>query len=115
MTFCSGCGHQIHETATACPQCGAVQPTAKREITPAAQGTLWFPVLALVCGLIPMLSIGAAKQWTHDEVLGACMFAIAAMVLGGIGLARQKRGRGMSIAGMVLGVLGLLAAIGTQV
>lgn len=62
-----------------------------------------------------MLSIGAAQHWTHDEVLGACVFAIAAMVLGGIGLARQKRGRGMSIAGLVLGVLGLLAAIGTQV
>ena len=25
MIFCRGCGKEIHETATACPHCGATQ------------------------------------------------------------------------------------------
>lgn len=25
MVFCRGCGKQIHETATSCPHCGALQ------------------------------------------------------------------------------------------
>lgn len=27
MVFCRGCGKEIHESATSCPQCGAVQRT----------------------------------------------------------------------------------------
>ena len=33
--------------------------------------------------------------------------------MAGLGLARQKRGQGMSITGLVLGVIGLLGAIGS--
>ncbi|MFU2319153.1 TM2 domain-containing protein [Rahnella sp. PCH160] len=32
MVFCRGCGKEIHESAKACPQCGATQSTG-------AQGT----------------------------------------------------------------------------
>ncbi|MDI6478179.1 TM2 domain-containing protein [Cronobacter dublinensis] len=28
MVFCRGCGKEIHESAKACPQCGATQVTA---------------------------------------------------------------------------------------
>ncbi len=28
MNYCTGCGHQIHPTAPACPQCGAPQSSA---------------------------------------------------------------------------------------
>ncbi|MCC8366698.1 zinc-ribbon domain and TM2 domain-containing protein [Xenorhabdus sp. PB61.4] len=27
MVFCRGCGNKIHETAKACPNCGAIQGT----------------------------------------------------------------------------------------
>lgn len=47
--------------------------------------------------------------------MGMVMFAVAAIALAGVGLARQERGRGMSIAALVLGVIGLLGAIGSQV
>ena len=114
MSYCTGCGHQIHETAPACPQCGAVQRAAKAQAADKAQGTLWLPVPALICGLIPALSLFAPQPWTNDEVLGVFMFAIVALVLAGVGLARQQLGRGMSIAALVLGVIGLLGAIGSQ-
>lgn len=117
MTYCTRCGHQIHQTAPACPQCGAIQPAARAALQAAeqAQGTLWLPVPALICGLIPVVSLFDPSDWTDEQVLGGVMFAIAALVLSGVGLARQQRGRGMSIAALVLGVVGLLGAIGSQV
>lgn len=117
MTFCTTCGHQIHETAPTCPQCGAVQPHAKREMPLAMplDGTLWLPVPALVCSLIAVVNLGSAKQWTQDEFVGTLGMATAAIVLGVLGLTKQKRGKGMSIAGLVLGVLSVLAAIGSHV
>jgi hypothetical protein len=30
MVFCRGCGKEIHETATACPHCGALQNVVKK-------------------------------------------------------------------------------------
>ena len=41
-------------------------------------------------------------------------FAAVAMVLGGISLAKQKKGAGMAIAGLILGGIGLLGAMGSQ-
>lgn len=113
MTYCRGCGHQIHETAPHCPRCGAPQVGAVG-IAP-HEGTLWLPVPALICGLLAALALLDAHQWDQDTALGVAMFAIAALVLAGVGLARQTRGRGMSIAGLVLGALGLLGAIGALV
>ncbi len=113
MTFCTGCGHQIHETALSCPQCGAVQHPSKSAAAQ-AEGTLWLPVPALVCGLIVALGLLDPNDWDMDQVVGAGMFAVAAIVLAGLGLARQKRGQGLSIAGLVLGVIGLLGTIGSQ-
>jgi hypothetical protein len=113
MTYCTGCGHQIHETAPTCPHCGAVQQLAKATLQAAeqSQGTLWLPVPALICGLLPVLSMLSPSDWTEDEAMGSAIFAITALVLAGIGLARQQRGRGMSIAALILGVIGLLGAL----
>ena len=94
-----------------------MQPLAKRVANPAQQaaGTLWLPVPALICGLIPVISLFDPDAWDRDQILGAGLFSVAALVLGGLGLARQLRGRGMSIAGLVLGGIGLLGAIGMAV
>lgn len=115
MTYCTSCGHQIHETAPSCPQCGAVQQAAPSISRAAelAQGTLWLPVPALICSLIPVAALFDPNDWDHDTATGAVLFAVIALVLAGIGLARQQRGRGMLIAALVLGVLGLLGAIGS--
>lgn len=122
MSFCTGCGHQIHETALACTQCGAVQHAGvllqqqhrhhHNDNNNTASGTLWLPVPALVCGVVSALSLLNPDPWTQDEVAGVCLFATVAIVLGSVGLARQKRGHGLSIAAVVLGALGLLGALG---
>lgn len=113
MSYCRGCGHQIHDTAISCPQCGAVQsPHSANNAQTATDGSLWLPVPALVCGLIPVLGLLAPEEPDKDQLLGIFLFATTAIVLGSVSLARQKRGKGMAIAGVVLGSIGLLAAIG---
>lgn len=37
MVFCRGCGHQIHESAPACPKCGAPQSSLKSTTAAAGQ------------------------------------------------------------------------------
>ena len=68
MTFCIGCGHQMHETASSCCQCG----TEQKLVTP-----------------------------QHNT----------AILPGGISLTKFKPGEAVVVA---LAVIGLLAAIGTQ-
>lgn len=112
MSYCRGCGHQIHDTAISCPQCGAVQSSHSSGAAPASDGGLWLPVPALVCGFIPVLGFLAPEEPTKDQLVGAFFFAATAIVLGSISLARQQRGKGMAMAGVILGCIGLLAAIG---
>ncbi|MDQ2792306.1 MAG: DUF4190 domain-containing protein [Actinomycetota bacterium] len=67
-----------------------------------------FGITALVLGLLALLLF-----WT---VVGGLVFGILAVIFGLLGRARAKRGEatngGLSVAGVVLGVIGLLAAIG---
>ncbi len=39
MVYCRGCGKQIHETALACPECGAPQKPAANPVAQAASAT----------------------------------------------------------------------------
>jgi hypothetical protein len=63
-----------------------------------------FAITALVCGLVQFV-LGLA-------VVGNIVAAIPAIVFGAIALKqirlRGERGRGMAIAGLVLGILGVL-------
>ncbi|MBV9013093.1 MAG: DUF4190 domain-containing protein [Pseudonocardiales bacterium] len=67
-----------------------------------------FGVAALVLGLLALL-----VSWT---VIGGIILGALALIFGLLGQARAKRGEatngGMSIAGVVLGIIGLLIAIG---
>ena len=66
MSYCRGCGHQIHETAISCPQCGALQAqhnTHSQQVS--ADGSLWLPVPALICRLIPVLGLLAPEKPNH--------------------------------------------------
>lgn len=120
MVFCRGCGRELHETAATCPHCGAAQgaTVARRDHAPGASepgGTLWLPVPALVCGVVAALAMLDDTAWDADTVRGLLFLSGVALVLGISGVATQTRGRGMSIAGIVLGAIGLLGALGASV
>lgn len=67
-----------------------------------------FGITALILGLLALL-----LSWT---IIGGIVFGVLALIFGLIGRARAKRGEatngGVSLAGVVLGVIGLLLAIG---
>ena len=114
MVFCRGCGKEIHETAVSCPHCGAVQQVTVK--SPKNQsGTLWLPVPSLILGVMVVLALFDESSWDKDTYMGIFTCIVAAIVLGGFGISTQERGRGMSIAGIVLGVIGLLGVIGRAV
>lgn len=73
-----------------------------------AQSRNGFGIAALVLGLFALL-----LSWT---VIGGILLGILALVFGLLGRGRARRGQatngGMSIAGLVLGVVGLLISIG---
>lgn len=116
MSYCQGCAHKIHESATSCPQCGATVRSfnAQKRGAALAEGTLWLPVPAFICSLVPVLSmLDGSTQWSEDQSIGALAFAICALVLGGMSVARQQRAKGLALSALILGSIGLLCALGS--
>jgi Domain of unknown function (DUF4190) len=70
-----------------------------------------FGIAALVLGLLALV-----LSWT---IIGGIVFGILALIFGLLGRARAKRGEstngGLSLAGVVLGIIGALIAIGLVV
>jgi hypothetical protein len=75
---------------------------------PPTQPRNGFGIAALVLGLLAVL-----LSWT---IIGGGVFGILALVFGLLGRARAKRGEatngGISVTGVILGLIGLLIAIG---
>jgi hypothetical protein len=75
-------------------------------------GTYGLPIPSLVLGIICVLALLDDSPWDSDTLAGGYMFAIAGLVLGIISVARQAKGRGMAIAGIVMCSITLLALVG---
>lgn len=74
------------------------------------QGTYWLPIPSLILGIISWLALLDNSAWDADTVNGLILFSVLGFTLGVISLSTQPKGRGMAIAGVVLGsVAGLLA------
>ena len=113
MVFCRGCGKEIHESATTCPGCGAVQLNKK---TSNSQGSKWMAIAALILGVLSLLAIfGMLDQGGADpeEAAGIVIFAVASLILATINLIQKKWGKGLAITSIVLSVFSLLILIGS--
>lgn len=67
--------------------------------------------LAVFC----LLSIGveASEDFADEDViLGSIVFAVASLAFGTTNILQKRWGKGLSIAGIVLAVLAILAGIG---
>lgn len=115
MVFCRGCAKQLHETAPACPQCGAPQFA----VTPPAQSiggeSSWMAVTALILGILCLLSLFDDAAWDADTLLGLGLFASIGLVSGIVSISQKKPGNGMAVAGVVMTTFSLLCFIGLSV
>lgn len=115
MNYCKACGKTVRETVLHCPHCGAVPHVVKLDaLETYSHWPIWTSITGLVFGVLPLVSMLAPEAWTREQTTGAAMFAIAALVFGSLSLTKHHRGRCMAVAALVLGVIGLLLAIGSQ-
>lgn len=105
MIFCRGCGKEIHETALACPQCGAPQHVANDKGNSGLQylvpiGRSGWAIAAGYLAFFSLLVIPAP-------------FALfcGIMALRDIKKNPDKLGKPRAIFGIVLGTLGTLALL----
>ena len=111
MVFCRGCGKEIHETASTCPQCGAPQGTVaersalQRELPSLPQssnfagfwlrtfaavidGVLMLIVLIVLAVFIAMTGVfanlmaGKSNAGDSSEPIAVALFGILAVLLG---------------------------------
>lgn len=99
LVFCRGCGKQIHETAPACPGCGAPQPTGRQ-----AAGTR-----------NPLALTALVLAWTAAFWIGGLLLAGA--VVGALNpeRAQEAGARVGELIGAPLLLVALVAAIGLTV
>ncbi|WP_323011287.1 zinc ribbon domain-containing protein [Castellaniella sp.] len=110
MIFCRGCGKEIHDSATACPHCGATQSGSSS----GQQGSKWMAITALVLGIFAILATMAAFADGADseQILGIILFGVVSLVFAIISLVQKRWGKGLSIAGIVMSAISLLALFG---
>ncbi len=109
--FCSKCGNQVSENDTFCGKCGVpvpkptTTPPPPSQAAPAAQAS---PVQVVVQ---EKRTSGMAVAALVLGILGLSLFAI---IFGAIAMNQTKRdpnlsGRGLAIAGLVLGIIGMIS------
>ena len=109
---CPFCQEEIMATAIKCKHCRSMLvPVQEAEEIPKNESNA-IPITSMVLGILAVLAASGNSEWNDDNVLGLAMLSIPALVLGIICVAKQKRGKGMAISGIVLGSIGLLIALG---
>lgn len=113
LVFCRACGKEIHETAVACPQCGAPQ------VPVTGQRTVyhWSAIVAFVTGILVMLGCFTEPdgKWDQDTIVGVILLGCIPVIFGIITLTRHpETSRWMAITGIVLGAFAILISLGSQ-
>lgn len=75
-------------------------------------GTYWLPIPSLVLGIFCMLILFDPSPWDKDTIAGFLLFSGAGLTLGIFGVAKQTKGRGMSIAGIIMNSISVLCGLG---
>jgi hypothetical protein len=107
MIHCRGCGQAIHESASSCPKCGAVQfgpaPTSARH---------WMALVSLVLSIFLLLGSLEAETVDTDVLVGTYVLGLVSAGLGAVSLHLKRPGQSMAVIGITLTVLSLLIVHG---
>ena len=76
--------------------------------------TYWLPIPSFILSIFAILSTFDIDNWTSDTNVGFAVFIILALVLGIVSVTTQEKGKGLSIAGIVLSILAVLVFIGNN-
>ena len=112
--FCRHCGKPIHEQALACPGCGGVQQTTVAPTVTATtlpDGPLWLPITSLVLGIIAAAPVLEDGEWDRYTTSGVAVLAVFGFLLSVVSIKKQKAGRGLAIAAVVLTSIALLGVL----
>ena len=109
MVFCRGCAKEIHETAPACPQCGASQHVASSATQNIVSGSPWMSIVSLVLGIISVLAMFDDSEWNNDTIVGLVIFAGIGLTFGIITIIQKRSGQNIAISGIVLSVISLVS------
>jgi hypothetical protein len=90
----------------------AVPPISHVQTTAEAKGTYGLPVPSMIIGIVFTFGLIFETNWDSDAWNGATAFCITGLTMGIVSLCRQKKGKRMAIAGIVLCSIGLIGAIG---
>ena len=78
------------------------------------KATYWLPIPSFILSIFAILSTFDIDNWTSDTNVGFAVFIILALVLGIVSVTTQEKGKGLSIAGIVLSILAVLVFIGNN-
>ena len=109
MLFCSACGKEIHESAQACPQCGALQASKNNpnHVSNDARLSLlaeFKKKSGWIAAFLNLLFAGAGYMYCGRVILGIFVFILTVII------ASTTFGIGLLIIAPILFIDGFLAA-----
>jgi len=111
MPYCRYCSKEIHETASACPHCGAEQGI---DIEIRKKGTVILAVASLAIGLITALAtlnITLSQSPPYNRYILFLVLSVLAFVLGTISLWKRYPAMGSASVGVAFSILAFVVLL----
>jgi lipid-A-disaccharide synthase-like uncharacterized protein len=108
LVFCRGCGKEIHETASMCPNCGYEYLEIKKE---KANNNWWLVGFSALFSLINFVSWFQMESWTREVKVGLMEFGVLSLVLSLTSLALRHRGKLLNIICIVISTITIVLLI----